>query len=291
MIRGRSAILWVVGPDAVSFLQGIVTQDVAAMASGDVAYSLLLEPRGKLTDAFWLLRGDDRVGVVTGRERVEHTEEALARWRIRVKAEFDIDSREIVELWGAGSSDTVAANAIAVPEGWADLDGMLVARVPLGTLPRIVIAGATADLDGTVPVGRVAATAVRIEAGAAEVGVDIDDRTIPQETGLVEEAVSFTKGCYLGQELVARIDTRGHVNRHLRGVVVGVNVIPPIGARVHAGDREVGTLTSVAESLEVRAPVGLALVRREVEPGAEVIVRWDGGEAPATVHALPLTTF
>jgi folate-binding protein YgfZ len=120
------------------------------------------------------------------------------------------------------------------------------------------------------------------------VGVDIDERTIPQEAGVVDGAVSFTKGCYLGQELVARIDSRGHVNRNLRGIVVSSAVLPPLGAEVTADGKPVGVITSVGESLDLRAPVALALVRREVEPDAEVDVTWEGGHAKATVKELPL---
>jgi folate-binding protein YgfZ len=120
-------------------------------------------------------------------------------------------------------------------------------------------------------------------------GKEIDEKTIPAETGVVDRAVSFTKGCFTGQELVARIDARGgNVPRHLRGIVVGTNVVPPAGATVTADGKDVGALTSVAESLERRAPVALAYVRRAVEPPADVTVAWDGGSAPARVEELPL---
>ena len=119
-------------------------------------------------------------------------------------------------------------------------------------------------------------------------GIDIDERTIPQEAGLVEAAVSLTKGCFVGQELVARIDSRGHVNRHLRGIRILTNLLPPQGAEIVAGDRTTGSITSVAESLELRAPVGLALLRREVAPGDPLQVRWDGGTAPAVAEQLPM---
>ncbi len=144
---------------------------------------------------------------------------------------------------------------------------------------------------GAMAAGRLAADAVRIEAGEPLMGVDVDEGTIPQESGLVPEAVAFDKGCYLGQELVARIDSRGHVNRHLRGVKLGSNVLPPSGAELWSGDRPVGAVSTVAESLELRAPVALALVRREVEPGETVEVRWEGGTAPAQVLELPLDDF
>ena len=119
-------------------------------------------------------------------------------------------------------------------------------------------------------------------------GVDIDEKTIPQEAGVVGAAVDFTKGCYLGQELVARIDSRGRVNRHLRGLVIAENVLPPVGAEVRSSDRLLGTLTSVAESLELRAPVALALLRREAEPGDVVEIVWEGGETGGRVGELPL---
>jgi folate-binding protein YgfZ len=120
-------------------------------------------------------------------------------------------------------------------------------------------------------------------------GVDIDENTIPQETGLVPQAVDLTKGCFLGQELVARIDSRGgHTPRRLMGVMITTNVIPPAGAEIVADDKQVGSLTSPSESLVLRAPVGLSLLRREVEAGDPVTVRWGGGEAQAVVADLPL---
>ena len=125
--------------------------------------------------------------------------------------------------------------------------------------------------------------------GVPPAGRDLDDRTIPQETGrLADEAISFTKGCFLGQELAARIDSRGRVNRTLRGLEVRTNLLPPEGAAVSKGERKVGKITSVAESLELMAPVGLSLIRRGTNPGDEVLIRWEGGEAPARVRALPM---
>ena len=130
----------------------------------------------------------------------------------------------------------------------------------------------------------------RIEAGVPVMGRELDESTIPAEAGVVDRSVSFTKGCYTGQELVARIDSRGgNVPRRLRGVVVGDgDAVPPVGAVVHADGKDVGVLTSVARSARLGAPVALAYVRRAVEPPAEVELRWDGGTAPARVLALPL---
>jgi folate-binding Fe-S cluster repair protein YgfZ len=107
----------------------------------------------------------------------------------------------------------------------------------------------------------------------------------------VEASVSFTKGCYVGQELVARIDSRGRVNRRLVGLTMTSNVVPPVGARVVLDGEERGSVSSVGESLTLRAPVAMAMVRREVEDGGTVHVEWDGGGVEAVVRPLPLDDF
>lgn len=120
-------------------------------------------------------------------------------------------------------------------------------------------------------------------------GVDVDSDTMPHETGLVPDAVDFAKGCFLGQELVARVDSRGgNAPRRLMGVIVTTNVIPPAGAEIVMEDRVVGKLTSPAESLTLRSPVGLSLLHRSVEPGDALVIRFEGGEASAAAAELPM---
>jgi len=127
-------------------------------------------------------------------------------------------------------------------------------------------------------------------------GAELDEDTIPAEAGVVDATVSFTKGCYTGQELVARIDSRGgNVPRRLRGLIFdGVPfpevAAPPVGAVVRAGDKQVGSLTSVARSPELGVPVALAYVGRAVLPPAKVDVTWEGGSARARVESLPLVS-
>jgi hypothetical protein len=143
---------------------------------------------------------------------------------------------------------------------------------------------------GVRPAGLSAFEAARVRAGVPRQGRDIDERTIPQEAFLELDAVSFTKGCFLGQELVCRIDSRGHVNRLLRRLELGemgIDTTPPAGAGIVVADKEVGALTTVARSES--GVVALGYVRREVEVPADVVVRWDGGEAPAVATALPET--
>lgn len=294
IVADRHSMFWVTGPDAVSFLQGIISQDVEQLSPGAVGRSLLLEPRGKLRDIVWVLRGEDRVGFVSAAD-AQATMEELARWKIRVKADLTMEERPVTAVVGPRSTDVVRELMADPPQpGSWSAGPPLVAAVDLGPQRRYFVVGSTVDElvgAGGVPVGSLAYDAVRIEAGEPRMGVDVDEKTIPQEAGLVADTVSFTKGCYLGQELVARIDSRGRVNRSLRGVVVADAVLPPAGATVvHSGEPR-GTVTSVAESLHLRAPVGLALVRREVADGDAVTLEWDGGSADAEVRALPLDDF
>ncbi len=132
---------------------------------------------------------------------------------------------------------------------------------------------------------------VRIEAGVPAMGRELNESTIPAEAGIVDMSVSFTKGCYTGQELVARIDSRGgNVPRRLRGIVLTGDTAPPAGATLHVDGKEVGVVTSSALSPGLAAPVALAYVRRAVEPPAEGELTWDGGSAAARIEVLPLVS-
>jgi tRNA-modifying protein YgfZ len=135
---------------------------------------------------------------------------------------------------------------------------------------------------GALSVSEKAAEIVRVERGRPRYGVDLDDSVIPQEAGLNERAVSFTKGCYVGQETIARLHYRGKPNRHLRGLCLSEPTAP--GTELRLGERVVGHLGSAVVS-PARGPIGLALVRREAEPGASLSV--GDGDAPATVVDLP----
>jgi folate-binding protein YgfZ len=126
------------------------------------------------------------------------------------------------------------------------------------------------------------AEVVRVESGRPRYGLDLDDATIPQEAGLNDRAVSFTKGCYVGQETVARLFYRGKPNRHLRGLRLSAPA--PAGAPLRVGEREVGRLGSVVLS-PVHGPIALALVRREAAPGETLAVGDEG--VSALVAELP----
>jgi len=275
-VDGLYELVWFTGPDAVSFLESLLSQNVADQPPGTVRRSFLLEPRGRITALLWVLRGEDRVGLLTDAGYGQVVADALTRYRIRVKVDIALDDRALVTRVGPDSPAV---------DGWEESHGVLTAGLPLAGNVRSVT---TADPD--LPrVGTLAWTAVRVEAGDPVMGVDVDSDTMPHETGLVPDAVDFAKGCFLGQELVARVDSRGgNAPRRLMGVIVTTNVIPPAGAEIVMEDRVVGKLTSPAESLTLRSPVGLSLLHRSVEPGDALVIRFEGGEASAAAAELPM---
>jgi folate-binding protein YgfZ len=142
--------------------------------------------------------------------------------------------------------------------------------------------------EGAMPAGLDVWEIARVEAGRPEWGIDIDDTTIPQEANFDElDAISYTKGCYIGQEVVARVHFRGHVNRHLRGLRAASSEAPPTGAQlIDASGNHVGDVRSSVASPRLGG-IALAMVRREVAPGASLNAKWEGGERRVDLAALP----
>jgi folate-binding protein YgfZ len=277
LVQRAHDILWVEGPGAVGFLQGILSQDLEAMSTGSVARSFFLAPQGKLQALMWIARGSDKVAIVVDAGHGERVAGELDYYRIRVKAEIRPEERDVWEVWGP---EAAAVTGLTNEDGWEETDDGVLIPIPMAGLPRVVVIGAQ-PASGLAMAGAVATAAVRVERLEPVYGIDVDEKTIPQETGLTDEAVSFTKGCYLGQELVARIDSRGHVNRVLRRLAITRNILPPEGAGVFVDDKQVGTVSSVSENLV--SPIGLSMLRREVEVGTEVSVRWADQAVPAIV--------
>jgi folate-binding protein YgfZ len=261
------------GPQAAEFLQGQLSQDVTAILSGTSVCSFLLQPTGKV-DAWF------RIGPITDGFAIDvaggfgdQVRARLERFKLRTKVD--------IELLGPSWTHRAVRGQRQVGPG------------PDFTAPAAV-GLAFADAADLPIVGLDAYEAVRIECGVPAMAAELTEDTIPAEVGqwVIDQSVSFTKGCYTGQELVARIDSRGgNVPRPVRGVVLdGVAPdapIPPVGASVLVDGDEVGRLTSVARSPELGI-VALAPVARKVEPPADVVVHWAGDSARATVRELPL---
>ncbi|HEV2310726.1 MAG TPA: hypothetical protein VGU73_09390 [Acidimicrobiia bacterium] len=279
--RSPHGLVVVSGPDATSFLQSLVSQDLEPVADGTAVPTLLLTPQGKLDVAMRALRVGDDWWLDTDAAYGPRLADALTRFRIRVKVELDDRTATTGLASLVGVDAEVPAVVRALPTRWGDVDGIDL----LG--PRDAVAAALDSLAADVPRWDAARfEAFRIEAGVPRLGVDVNDATIPQEAFLERDAVSFTKGCFLGQELVCRIDTRGHVNRYLRRLDVEGGTVPPAGASVVVDGLERGAVTSAAADPDARRVVALAMVRREVEPPASARVQWDGHDEPVQVGAL-----
>ena len=269
----RDVISWR-GADAATFLQGQLSQDVAALEPGASTWSLLLAPQGKVESFLRVSRLDAEhfiLDVAAGAGPAAMAR--LERFKLRVACEGEpLHGWRCLSLRSAAGGtgaldgiDTSSATVCSRPM-WPGLDG-------IDLLGADVVApeGFVDDPEGL--------ETLRIRAGVPAMGTELDDTTIPAEAGhwLIEHAASFTKGCYVGQELVARVDSRGsNTPRKLRVLHLDSPGPGPGTPIVVAGD-EVGALTSVA------GVDGLGYLRRSVEPGAAVLV----GGITATVSALP----
>jgi len=274
--RPGRAVLLLEGGEAAEFLQGQVTNDVEALAPGEGCYAALLDHKGKL-------RADMRV-LRLGEQSLQIDGEAIAREVLRHNFETyslgrDVRARDLTEERTVSSVIGPAARerlGIQLPDGEHSFVE--------GELGLYVATDLGVDVIGTAPdlpaVSEDAAECRRIESGRPRLGIDMGSSTIPQEAGLNERAVSFTKGCYVGQETVARLHYKGKPNRHLRGLRLGEPASH--GDEILLGDKQVGTVGSACVS-PVHGPIALALVRREAGIGDEVAV----AGSPSTVADLP----
>ena len=282
-------VLSVRGPDAGTYLQGQCSQDLDGLAIGASTESLLLSPQGKVDAYLRVTRtGEEAYLLDTDPGCGDAARLRLERFRLRTKVEVAPLDWVCLSVRGpaatAGSAAPGPDLALAVDwPGWSGVD-------LLGPRPAD-----DPDLAGWLPDGAVRAAAgpweaARIEAGVPMGGREVTESTIAAEVGLVARTVSFTKGCFTGQELVARLDSRGSkVARRLRGLVVADGARPPVGATAWTadGEHEVGTVTSAAWSTGRGATVALATLHRRVEPPDHVTLRADGVEAVAEVRDLP----
>lgn len=273
----------VAGPQAEDYLQGQLSQDVAALAPAASALSFLLEPQGKIVALLRVTRRDGETFVLdTDAGFGAPVIERLGRFKMRTKVRIERLEWRGVGLRGPDAPAAREAEGdgehLVIPVDWPGFTGVDIFG------PIVEMPAAAARIDAVVE-------ALRIEAGVPGMGTEITERTIPEETGMVALAVSFTKGCYTGQELVARVDSRGgNVPRRLRGVVIE-GTPPPPGAALTVDGKAVGEITSSAPRPSRAAEaVALAAVRRGNEPPLDATVNWEGGMAVARIAALPLVS-
>ncbi len=272
-------VVRVTGPDALSYLQGQVSQDLGTLAPGDSAETLVLSPQGKLDGYGRVARtGDETVCIVVDGGLGEAMLERLRRYKLRVAADLELVSWRALLLRGPAArpaaSEVDAEISLEVDDpGFSGCD--LVA--PAVANPAGVALGDPAGYE-----------AARIEAGVPVMGRELTAKTIPQEAGLVPRAVSLTKGCYTGQELVARLDARGNrVARRLVGFTVAFGT-PAAGDTVVVAGGVVGSVTSVAYSPRTGGSVALGYLRRGTATPAPVEIVHDGSPCGAMATELPL---
>jgi folate-binding protein YgfZ len=283
--RGKLALT---GADAKTFLQGQVSNDVEALVPGTGCYSAFLTPKGKML-------GDLRI-LDTGQELMLDTERVALQELFNMIRRFSIGydvqvhkrtvQQGLLSLLGPRADELIDIADLPVEE-----DAHLAAQVGSVTTRAVrtdlgidlfcdaadtEALAATLTQRGAQPVSPEVVDCIRIERGRPRYGIDLDDTVIPQEADLNARAVSFTKGCYVGQETVARLYYRGKPNRQLRGLRLSATA--PTGAEITIGDRSVGRLASVADSPSLGS-IALALVRREAPPGSEVSVGTDAIKA------------
>jgi folate-binding protein YgfZ len=293
--RTERSHLTVRGPDAYEYLQGQVTNDVEALTPGAGCYAALLNPKGRiLADMRVLAIAPEEIWIDLEHVARETAVRELTMYRIGRQVTIEGGAgRAVLSVIGPRSWDTleragIAAGSQPAPEhAWVrGRDDAVVVATDTGfdLLVAPPATGALADAlagAGAAPVSAAAVEVLRIEHGRPRYGIDMTADNLPGEAGIVERAVSFTKGCYVGQEPVARMFHKGHPNRHLRALLLPEPVEP--GTVVLASGKEVGRVTSAGVS-PTHGPVALAILRREVEPGDEVAA----GSLTARVVAPPL---
>jgi folate-binding protein YgfZ len=284
--RSSRGKLRLTGGEAAEFLQGQVTNDVEALEPGQGCYAALLTHKGKLQADMRVLQGPDWIWLDTEAHGLPLLLRNVQTYSIGrdVRAEDVSGSRAILSLVGPAARDALELAPPEQEHAWVEGEHGLYVSTDLGV--DVICAAGEADAVraalGVETVSEEAAECVRVESGRPRLGLDMDADTIPQEAGLNERAVSFTKGCYVGQETVARLHYKGKPNRHLRGLRLSEPA--EHGDVLRLGEREVGRVGSATASPTL-GPIALAIVRREAAPGETVLVG-DAGR-PAEVVELP----
>jgi tRNA-modifying protein YgfZ len=310
--RSDRARIELSGAHAVATLNGLVTNDVAALSAGHGQYAAALNAKGKIVADMIVLMLDDRLQLHASPAAAPGLRAMLSKFvnprfaTLRDASESTGDLTLVgdgaAELLARSMGGAMTAEALTALPHFSHLAASLGAaratvvrlqeigadneRVYSVIMPRDLLDQARTALRdaGAVDASAAAVETLRVESGVPEWGIDMDENTLPQEANLDDmHAVSYTKGCYIGQETVARIHFRGHVNRTLRRLRFADDVEPPRGAVLQDSEhRSIGEVRSTASS-DRAGVIGIAMVRREIDDGQTIDVHWEGGTTSAVI--------
>ena len=311
--RGKIHIL---GDDRVKWLQSLISNDILPLQPGQGCYSSFLTHKGKMLGYFRVYVLSDSLWIEDVGEVGDATFQALRKfllYGVKAKMENCAESWGLLLVSGPNACATVSAafgvvmsdlkpvSAISVmicghssfvlrteETGEDDLELLLPADALNPAWERLMEAGATY---GIKAIGSHAREALRIEAGLPKAGLDLNEEIVPPEANLEGKAFSLNKGCYPGQEVVARMDTYGSVRRKMVGFLLRDATIPPRGAKLFSGDREVGWISSATSSPQLNTVIAFGFPLRDFgKPGTELTLEYDSRRHPVTVHTLPFYT-
>jgi folate-binding protein YgfZ len=305
------AVLGVGGGDRASFLHGLLTNDVQALAPGGGCYAAWLTPQGRMIADLHVFETGDRILLDVPAELAAALAERLDRSVFTEDVQLADLSRSLAVVWIHGpSAAAILERVLSGASGLAAWPGyrhapmifgnaaVIVARVDQLGVPGFCVyidverapdLRAALEAAGAAAADREAIEAARVEAGYPVFGVDMTEETIPLEAGIEDRAISFTKGCYVGQEVIVRVLHRGHgrVVRRLIGLRLEGGV-PARGGRILADDREIGAVTSAARSPRL-GPIAMGYVHRDFAgPGTRVAVETPEGTVGAVISDRPI---
>ena len=311
--RGK---LRVTGEDRVKWLQSVISNDILPLQPGQGRYSSFLTHKGKMLTYFRLYMLTETVMLEDVGEIGDTTFQSLRKFLLygtKAKMENCAESWGLLLLSGPKAAHVVQS---AFGVDVADLAPVDFVSAQIGGHPALVLRTeetGEVDIEVLVPTeslltawtsamqagskfgikafGNHAREALRIEAGFPKAGPDLNEEIVPPEAGLEGKAFSLNKGCYPGQEVVARMDTYGNVRRKLVGLVLQNSAVPPHGAKLYSGDREVGWISSATHSPQLNKTIALGFPLRDFsKPETELTVEFDGSRHPATIQTLPFYT-
>ncbi|MFI5025319.1 MAG: YgfZ/GcvT domain-containing protein [Solirubrobacterales bacterium] len=282
--RSERGKLLIRGAEAAEYLQGQLTNDVEGLAVGEGCYAALLDRKGHMQSDMRVLRpAEDEIWIDVEPEPLAAVRRHLETYKIGRQVEVEDVTTERVLLSLVGPRSAEIAGSPPLPEHACEAQTVAGTEcLAAGTALGIDLIGASGDAErlrdallgaGAAEVSPGAVEILRVEAGTPRFGAEMDSSTMPAEAGIVEAAVDFEKGCYIGQETVARLHYKGKPNRHLRGLRLSAPA--PTGTALRLDGKEVGRIGGSCVS-PAHGPIALAILRREAEPGGELAAGEDG---------------